>query len=57
MKDSSILINCACGPVVDNTALAEALKAKKIAGAGIDVYDMEPPLPLIILCSQLPTQF
>ena len=46
MKDSSILINCARGPVVDNTALAEALKAKKIAGAGIDVYDMEPPLSL-----------
>lgn len=45
MSKDAILINCARGPIVDNTALAELLNQKKIAGAGIDVFDMEPPLP------------
>ncbi|MDO4680090.1 MAG: 2-hydroxyacid dehydrogenase [Aerococcus sp.] len=45
MKKSAILINVARGPIVDNDALAEALNEEKIAGAGIDVYDQEPPLP------------
>lgn len=45
MKKSAVLINCARGPIVDNAALAEALKNGSIAGAGIDVYDMEPPIP------------
>jgi D-3-phosphoglycerate dehydrogenase len=45
MKKTALFINCARGPIVDNQALADALNAGKIAGAAIDVYDMEPPIP------------
>lgn len=45
MKPESILINAARGPIVDNEALADLLNEEKIAGAGIDVFDEEPPLP------------
>ena len=45
MKEDSILINAARGPIIDNDALARALNEEKISGAGIDVFDMEPPLP------------
>ncbi|MBA3247872.1 MAG: glycerate dehydrogenase, partial [Pyrinomonadaceae bacterium] len=43
MKPSAILINAARGGIVDETALIEALTAGRIAGAGIDVLEHEPP--------------
>ena len=42
MKPSAYLINCARGVLVDTNALVEALKARTIAGAGIDVFEDEP---------------
>ena len=45
MGPGSLLINCARGPVVDPIALRDALNRGTIAGAAVDVYDQEPPLP------------
>jgi gluconate 2-dehydrogenase len=42
MKPSAVLINMARGGIVDDTALAEALKARRIWAAGLDVYENEP---------------
>jgi phosphoglycerate dehydrogenase-like enzyme len=42
MKPSAVLINSSRGPIVDQAALVDALRTKRIAGAGLDVYDVEP---------------
>jgi D-3-phosphoglycerate dehydrogenase / 2-oxoglutarate reductase len=45
MKPTAYLINCARGGVVDEGALIEALRQKRIAGAGLDVFEKEPVDP------------
>jgi D-3-phosphoglycerate dehydrogenase len=45
MKPEAYIINCSRGEVMDEEALRKALEAGKIAGAAVDVYDPEPPLP------------
>ena len=45
MKPTAYFINTSRGPIAEEAALIDALRAKRIAGAGIDVYDVEP-LPL-----------
>lgn len=44
MKQTSIIVNAARGPIINSQDLATALKDGKIAGAALDVYDNEPPL-------------
>ncbi|WP_085830032.1 2-hydroxyacid dehydrogenase [Collinsella vaginalis] len=44
MKPDAVFINCARGAIVGNDALAQALTEGRIAGAGIDVFDAEPPI-------------
>ncbi|MBU2575585.1 D-glycerate dehydrogenase [Patescibacteria group bacterium] len=46
MKESAILINTSRGGVIDEKALVRTLRAKKIAGAGLDVFENEPKLSL-----------
>ncbi len=54
MKPTAYLINTARGGVVDTPALVDALRNHRIAGAGIDVFDMEPPIPSDYQLNKLP---
>jgi phosphoglycerate dehydrogenase-like enzyme len=45
MKPTAYFINVSRGPVVDEPALIEALRAKRIAGAALDVFEQEPVAP------------
>lgn len=45
MKPTAFLVNVARGPIIDENALIPALEAQAIAGAGLDVFESEPPDP------------
>ena len=49
MKPTAFIINTARGAIIDEAALVRALKKKKIAGAGLDVFENEPKVPAALL--------
>jgi lactate dehydrogenase-like 2-hydroxyacid dehydrogenase len=52
MKPDAILINVSRGPVVNNDDLVAALRQKRIAGAGLDVFEFEPDVPEALFSMQ-----
>jgi len=54
MKPTAYLINTSRGPLIDEKALVKALQEKRIAGAGLDVYENEPGLaPGLMECKNV----
>ncbi|MGL4238904.1 2-hydroxyacid dehydrogenase [Tabrizicola sp.] len=52
MKKTGIFVNISRGDVVDETALIDTLQAGRIAGAGLDVYEFEPKVPVALMAME-----